>query len=433
MLPGGVLSLLTLFCVFRASASVLDEDDDYDLMYVNLDNEIEGPVLGTEESASCDCQREHTEWDKLFIMLENSQMKENMMLQALEDGLKADVQAVRAELSQLTVGLTGTFSSVVQQLTSHALAQLEQALQRKGDQPEDAERLCEFQQGKVLEQVLQLSHNVSARLGQLESSWLRWAEGEAQETAFQLQQDKLSLNREDNLLLNTLWKELQQTRAELRASQKWAAQHLLPAGYETAILFPMRSRKIFGSVHPTAAMTLSSFTICIWVKATEVLDKTIVFSYGTKLNPYEIQLYLSQQSAVLTVGNAQHKVAARNVVVPGKWIHLCGTWSSDNGTASLWVDGAQTATAVGIADTHVVPDGGILQIGQEKNGCCVGGGFDEALAFSGKLTGLNLWDRVLSTEEIAAQGGEDACSSRGNIVGWGVTEVLPYGGAQYVS
>lgn len=165
-------------------------------------------------------------------------MKENMMLQALEDGLKADVQAIRAELSQLTVGLTGTFSSVVQQLTSHALAQLEQALQRKGDQPEDAERLCEFQQGKVLEQVLQLSHNVSARLGQLESSWLRWAEGEAQETAFQLQQDKLSLNREDNLLLNTLWKELQQTRAELKASQKWAAQHLLPAGECSVGRFP---------------------------------------------------------------------------------------------------------------------------------------------------------------------------------------------------
>lgn len=50
MLPQEILSLLTLFCVFRASVSVLDEDDDYDLMYVNLDNEIEGPVLGTEES-----------------------------------------------------------------------------------------------------------------------------------------------------------------------------------------------------------------------------------------------------------------------------------------------------------------------------------------------------------------------------------------------
>lgn len=49
MLPQELLSLLTLFCVFRASGSVADEDDDYELMYVNLDNEIEGPAPGTEE------------------------------------------------------------------------------------------------------------------------------------------------------------------------------------------------------------------------------------------------------------------------------------------------------------------------------------------------------------------------------------------------
>uniref|UniRef100_U3IA68 Pentraxin-related protein PTX3 n=1 Tax=Anas platyrhynchos platyrhynchos TaxID=8840 RepID=U3IA68_ANAPP len=395
MLPQGVLSLLTLFCVFRASVSVLDEDDDYDLMYVNLDNEIEGPVLGTEET-SCDCQREHTEWDKLFIMLENSQMKENMMLQTMDDILK-----------------------------------VEQALVRSSDHGEEAKGLHESQQGKVLEHVLLLSHNVSNRLSRLESACLRRSEAEAQETAFQ--QDKLSPTREDNLILTSLWKELQQMRAELKASQKWAARHLLPAGCETAILFPMRSKKIFGSVHPTAEMTLRSFTACIWIKVTEVLDKTIVFSYGTKKNPYEIQLYLSRESAVLAVGSDQHKLVVKNVIVPGKWIHLCGAWSSDNGTVSLWVNGELAGTAAGVADAHTVPDGGILQIGQEKNGCCVGGGFDEALAFSGKLTGFNLWDRVLSTEEIAAQSGEDACSIRGNIIGWGVTEVLPYGGAQYVS
>ncbi|NXI61737.1 PTX3 protein, partial [Anseranas semipalmata] len=355
---------------------------DYDLMYVNLDNEIEGPVLGTEET-SCDCQREHTEWDKLFIMLENSQMKENMMLQAMDDILKVDLQTLKAELSQLAASLTGTFTTAVEKVTSHIISQVEQALVRNGDEAEEAKRLHESQQGKVLEHVLLLSHNVSNRLSRLES-------------------------------------------ACLRSTSSYT-------GCETAILFPMRSKKIFGSVHPTAEMTLRSFTACIWIKVTEVLDKTIVFSYGTKINPYEIQLYLSRESAVLAVGSDQHKLAVKNVIVPGRWIHLCGAWSSDNGTASLWVNGELTATAAGVADAHTVPDGGILQIGQEKNGCCVGGGFDEALAFSGKLTGFNLWDRVLGTEEIAVQSGEDACSIRGNIIGWGVTEVLPYGGAQYVS
>ncbi|NXJ26591.1 PTX3 protein, partial [Dicrurus megarhynchus] len=389
--------LLTLFCVFRASGSVADEDDDYELLYVNLDNEIEGPAPGNEEAASCDCQREHSKWDKLFIMLENSQMKENMMLQALEELPRADLQTLKAELSQLTTALAGTFATV----TSHVVAQVEQVLVRSRDQAEEARRLQER------------------------------AEEQAQETA--LQQDKLDASRGDSLILNSVWKELQQTRAELRASQQWAAQHLLPAGCETAILFPMRSRKIFGSVHPTAGMSLRSFTACIWLKVTEALDKTIVFSYGTKFNPYEIQLYLSRDSAVLAVGGAQHKLAARNVVIPGKWLHLCGTWSSENGSASLWAQGELAASALDVADAHAIPDGGILQLGQEKNGCCVGGGFDEALAFSGKLTGFNLWDRVLSPAEVAAQSAGDTCGTRGNVVGWGVTEVLPYGGAQYVS
>ncbi|NXP41058.1 PTX3 protein, partial [Leiothrix lutea] len=354
--------------------------DDYELMYVNLDNEIEGPAPATEEAASCDCQREHSKWDKLFIMLENSQMKENMMLQALEELPRLELQTLKAELSQLATTLAGTLATV----TSHVVSQVEQVLVRSREQAEEARRLQELEQGKVLEHVLQLSHNVSARLGWLE------------------------------------------TLVYLTTSSP------LP-GCETAILFPMRSRKIFGSVHPTSGMTLSSFTACIWLKVTEALDKTIIFSYGTRFNPYEIQLYLSQDSAVLAVGGAQHKLAATNVVTPGKWLHLCGTWSSENGSAALWAQGQLAGSASGVAGAHTIPDGGILQLGQEKNGCCVGGGFDEALAFSGKLTGFNLWDRVLSPTEVTAQSTGDSCGTRGNVVGWGVTEVLPYGGAQYVS
>ncbi|NXB16535.1 PTX3 protein, partial [Rhagologus leucostigma] len=355
---------------------------DYELMYVNLDNEIEGPAPGTEEAASCDCQREHSKWDKLFIMLENSQMKENMMLQALEELPRVDLQTLKAELSQLTTTLAGTFAAV----TSHVVSQVEQVLVRSRDQAEEARRLQESERGKVLEHVLQLSHNVSRA-----------------------------------------------SSHSLSPCNPASLSSYSALGCETAILFPMRSRKIFGSVHPTAGMTLRSFTACIWLKVTEALDKTVVFSYGTKFNPYEIQLYLSRGSAVLAVGGAQHKLAARNVVIPGKWLHLCGTWSSENGSASLWAQGELAASALDVAGAHTIPDGGILQLGQEKNGCCVGGGFDEALAFSGKLTGFNLWDRVLSPAEVTAQSRGDTCGTRGNVVGWGVTEVLPYGGAQYVS
>ncbi|NXE69383.1 PTX3 protein, partial [Calcarius ornatus] len=368
--------------------------DDYELMYVNLDNEIEGPAPAAEEAASCDCQREHSKWDKLFIMLENSQMKENMMLQALEELPRLELQTLKAELSQLATTLAGTFAAV----TSHAVSQVEQVLLRSRDQAEEARRLQESEQGKVLEHVLQLSHNVYFPALMMPCS---------------VKGPSCTHTNNPVLIYLTVFSTL--------------------PGCETAILFPMRSRKIFGSVHPTSGMTLSSFTACIWLKVTEALDKTIVFSYGTRFNPYEIQLYLSRASAVLTVGSAQHKLAATNVVVPGKWLHLCGSWSSENGSASLWAQGELAASAWHVAGAHTIPDGGILQLGQEKNGCCVGGGFDEALAFSGKLTGFNLWDRVLSPAEVTAQSTGDTCGTRGNVVGWGVTEVLPYGGAQYVS
>ncbi|NXO85799.1 PTX3 protein, partial [Sitta europaea] len=353
--------------------------DDYELMYVNLDNEIEGPAPATEEAASCDCQREHSKWDKLFITLENSQMRENMVLQALDELPRLELQTLKAELSQLATTLAGTLATVSSQVAS----QVEQALARSRSQAEEAGRLRESEQGQVLEQVLRLSHNV---LGDFSPP-----------------------------TTPALVSEVPQK------------------GCETAILFPMRSRKIFGSVHPTSGMTLSSFTACIWLKVTEALDKTIVFSYGTKFNPYELQLYLSGAAAVLAVGGAQHKLAARDVVTPGQWLHLCGTWSSENGSASLWAQGQLAASAWHVAAAHTIPDGGLLQLGQEKNGCCLGGGFDEALAFSGKLTGFNLWDRVLSPAEVTAQGTGGTCGTRGNVVGWGVTEVLPYGGAQYVS
>ncbi|XP_014651714.1 PREDICTED: pentraxin-related protein PTX3 [Ceratotherium simum simum] len=330
-----------LFCALWSAVSA-ENSDDYELMYVNLDNEIDNGLHPTEDPTPCDCRREHSEWDKLFTMLENSQMREGMLLQATDDVLRGELQRLRAELGRLAGSLAG------------------RAL------------------GAVLE-------------------------------------------------------ELRQTRADLRAVQGWAAGRWLPAGCETAILFPMRSKKIFGSVHPTTPLKLESFSACIWVKATDVLNKTILFSYGTKRNPYEIQLYLSSQSIVFVVGGEENKLVADTVISLGRWTHLCSTWNSEKGRASLWVDGELVASPVEMAIGHVVPEGGILQIGQEKNGCCVGGGFNETLAFSGRLTGFNIWDRVLSNEEIRETGGAESCHIQGNVVGWGVTEIQPHGGAQYVS
>ncbi|XP_036302241.1 pentraxin-related protein PTX3 isoform X2 [Pipistrellus kuhlii] len=371
-----------LLCVLWSAVSA-QTSDDYELMYVNLDNEIDNGLHPTEDPTPCDCRREHSEWDKLFIMLEDSQMRESMLLQATDDLLRGELRALRAELGRLAGRPEG---------------------------PCTPARLA-----PALDELLRASRDAGRRLARLEGA----RDPRPEEAA--------------GGALGAVLAELRRTREDLRAMQGWAARRWLPAGCETAILFPMRSKKIFGSVHPTTPVKLQSFSACIWVKATDALNKTILFSYGTKRNPYEIQLYLSYQSVVLVVGGEENRLAADSVVSLGKWTHLCSTWNSEKGRVSLWVNGEPVAATVGLATGHIVPEGGILQIGQEKNGCCVGGGFDETLAFSGRLTGFNIWDRVLSNEEIRETEGAESCHIRGNVVGWGVTEIQPHGGAQYVS
>lgn len=211
-----------------------------------------------------------------------------------------------------------------------------------------------------------------------------------------------------------------------------------------ALFFPMRSRRIYTSVIPDVPLSLTSFTVCMWVKPTTLSNKTVLLSYGNRRNPFEIQLLLGQTSALFTIGGEAHLVEARGVVSPGgtsEWIHLCGTWSSEQGLASLWAGGKKAASTPGVAEGRVLPDGGSLQLGQERNGCCSDsnmpgfeGGFDPKLAFAGKMTGVNMWNRVLSAEEIsqlALREGQ-GCVQRGNIVAWGVTEMVPHGGAQFI-
>lgn len=210
------------------------------------------------------------------------------------------------------------------------------------------------------------------------------------------------------------------------------------SGCEMALLFPMRSRRIYTAVLPDVSLSLSSFTACMWVKPTTISNKTVLLSYGNRRNPYEIQVLLSHTSALFTVGGEAHLVEAGHVVNPGQWIHLCGAWSSEQGLATLWADGRKVASSPGVAEGHVLPAGGALQLGQERNGCCGSATtgfeatFDPELAFAGKMTGVNMWDRVLSEEEISQLASQQGCQQKGSTVAWGVTEMVPHGGAQFI-
>ncbi|XP_055970268.1 pentraxin-related protein PTX3 [Sorex fumeus] len=359
-LPGALLLCALPLAVLAGHAG------DYELLYVDLDNEIDHGLPPSAPPTPCDCGREPSAWDKLFVMLEDSQMRQSMLLQATEHVTRAELPRLRAELARLA-GHLGPADTAL----PGALAEL-----------------------------LQASRDTGRRLARLEAAGA----------------------------LGAVLDELRAARTDLRALQVSAALRRLPEGCETAILFPMRSRKLFGSVHPAVPLKLEAFSACLWVKATDVLNRTVLFSYSTQRSPRELQLYLGAGALELLVGGEQGRLRVEIHVAPGAWSHVCGSWSSARGLGALWVNGALVGSAEDLALGHVVPAGGLLQLGQERSG-----GSDWGLAFAGWLTGFNIWDRVLSPEEIHAAGGTEACHIRGNVVGWGVTEIQLHGGAQYVA
>ncbi|XP_036392682.1 pentraxin-related protein PTX3 [Megalops cyprinoides] len=380
---------------------------------------------------------EFTKWDKLFTMLENSQMKENMLLQYADDIIKVELQSLRGEMLQFVANYAGGCASAVDNAGRRLAVQMDMKLAQAFERQREASVEQRTHQDAMMQQLLAASRNQAARLGKLESSCLSGSATKGFTSTGAVQEVTKAEGSQLEKSLAAMAADLQKARVQLDLSLRSAAQHFLPAGCEMALLFPMRSRRIFAAVTPDAPLGLRTFTVCLWAKVREALNKTVLFSYGTKKNPFEIQLVLSGQSALFTVGGEAHLVEASDVVQDGKWSHFCGTWSSEEGLAALWVNGQKVASSPGVAEGHTLPDGGTMQLGQEKNGCCsfgFDGGFDAKLAFAGKMTGVNVWDRVLGPEEISQNAQQEgSCGSRGNVVGWGVSEIIPHGGAQYIN
>uniref|UniRef100_A0A8C2ZLU4 Pentraxin 3 n=1 Tax=Cyclopterus lumpus TaxID=8103 RepID=A0A8C2ZLU4_CYCLU len=450
-LPQAVCALSACVCL------ILAYEDDIEVNYADTYyNEISDAETPEPTPSQTPCtSRDFSKWDKIFAMLENSQMRENMLLQYANDIIKVEMTSLREELLRF-VGQYGYSCGVALESAGKKMA-----MQMEGRIRETMERLKPRDQTvaavensnhleAMLQQLLSAAQMQTSRLAKLETSCFSGpgaGMGLNAKPGSQLPEEAggAGLREQEvtsqEVALEGVLAAMQQIRVELGEVLRKIQVTLNMSscsGYEMALLFPMRSRRIHTSVIPAVPLSVSSFTVCMWVKPTAVSNRTVLFSYGNRRNPYEIQLLLGQTSALLTIGGEAHLVEARDVVNPGgpsEWIHLCGAWSSEQGLASLWAGGRKVASTPGVAEGHILPDGGSLLLGQERNGCWFDGGFDPKMAFAGKMTGVNMWDKVLSEEEISqlALRESQGCDRSGNMVAWGVTEMVPHGGAQFIN
>ncbi|XP_048469332.1 adhesion G-protein coupled receptor D2 [Rhincodon typus] len=150
---------------------------------------------------------------------------------------------------------------------------------------------------------------------------------------------------------------------------------------------------------------LSAVTICARVQwDSQSSDIATVFSYAIPafINEFQLRGRIDDvgfiQLALIVHG---HHTPYRSVLKSdGLWHHFCVTWQNENGAWFIYADGVKVSSGDGCYSSQIIAGNGIFIIGQDQDS--LGGTFKQNEAFSGNITDLNIWTRVLDANQIKA-------------------------------
>lgn len=98
------------------------------------------------------------------------------------------------------------------------------------------------------------------------------------------------------------------------------------------------------------------------------------------------------------------------------WHSVCVTWTRSGGRWALFSDGLVASRGDGLNSSGSIGPDGLFSIGQDQD--AFGDSFQGNESFSGSITELHIWDRVLHSGEISLM--ETTCSpfSSGLVLKW---------------
>ncbi|XP_043919562.1 pentraxin fusion protein-like [Protopterus annectens] len=183
--------------------------------------------------------------------------------------------------------------------------------------------------------------------------------------------------------------------------------------HQKSVIFPEPTNYSYVILNPSKPLELTAFTLCMRV-AVEQTRETIIFAY-CKANRDEFNVW-REKNGTYSVYFRSGSDGIHFTIPPLNtfFTHLCVTWESKSGLTAFWVNGKRSVRKV-YKKGHKILSGGIALIGQDQDKCL--GDFDINQSFVGEISDLNMWDYVLTSNDIAAlsDGYEVA---KGNIFQW---------------
>ncbi|XP_077904066.1 sushi, von Willebrand factor type A, EGF and pentraxin domain-containing protein 1 isoform X2 [Ictidomys tridecemlineatus] len=162
--------------------------------------------------------------------------------------------------------------------------------------------------------------------------------------------------------------------------------------------------------------TLHAVTCAFWMKSSDSINYGTPISYALEDDSDNTFLLTDYNGWVLYV-NGKEKITNCPSVNDGSWHHITITWTSAGGAWKVYIDGKLSDSGTGLSVGTAIPGGGALVLGQEQDK--KGEGFSPAESFVGSISQLNLWDYVLSPQQVKSLA--TACPeelSRGNVLAW---------------
>ncbi|XP_068446254.1 adhesion G-protein coupled receptor D2 [Clinocottus analis] len=166
--------------------------------------------------------------------------------------------------------------------------------------------------------------------------------------------------------------------------------------------------------------SMDSVTVCTRVRLDPNCSGTFtIFSYSNLSHINEFQLRVKQvkgnpvQLALLVHG--VHGPYQEAFDQDDSWHSVCVSWSRSGGRWTLFTDGLAVSRGEGLS-SHSIGPGGLFIIGQEPE--TIGGSFKNNESFSGSITELYIWDRVLNGSEIYTMEKECSPNSSEPVFKW---------------
>ncbi|XP_069558395.1 adhesion G protein-coupled receptor D2 [Brachyistius frenatus] len=220
-------------------------------------------------------------------------------------------------------------------------------------------------------------------------------------------------------------KELTSFLKSLNISQPvWIARkvvtHLTSSSKTLILAFTGRSdRKHARLLHKFPSM--GSVTVCTHLRFNlNCFGISTIFSYSIQsyINEFQLRANLIQgkrvQLALLVHG--MHGPYQEAFDHDDSWHSVCVSWSQNGGRWALYTNGLVVSRGDGLNGTDSIGPDGFFIIGQEQD--TFGGSFKTEESFSGNITELHIWDRVLNSSEIFTMEKECSPISSGLVFKW---------------